>query len=128
EARAASNELMVADKNIQKAYFTYYNGHNIGIIKDKNDIKDILNEIHKEFEKKFNMETKLEFDIEFEEVYVDKRFLSSIDSFEDIIRSNIKAKVKAAIIEVDGQRMAILQDQKTAQSILDSLQQPYKER
>lgn len=62
EARAASNELMVADKNIQKAYFTYYNGHNIGIIKDKNDIKDILNEIQKEFEKKFNMETKLEFD------------------------------------------------------------------
>lgn len=128
ETQAASNESRVADENIQKAYFTYYNGHNIGLVKDKNHIKGILDEIQEEFEKKFNMETKLEVDIKFEEIYVDKRFLSSVDTLEDIIRSNIEAKVKAAIIEVDGQRMAILQDQKTAQSILDSLQQPYKER
>jgi len=128
EARATSNETIVADESIQKAYFTYYNGYNIGLIKDKNDVKSILEEIRKEFEKKYNMETVLEFDIEFEEIYVDKRFLSSINALEDIIRSNVEAKVKAAIIEVDGQRMAILKDDKTAQSILDSLQQPYKDR
>ena len=58
EARATSNETIVADESIQKAYFTYYNGYNIGLIKDKNDVKSILEEIRKEFEKKYNMETK----------------------------------------------------------------------
>lgn len=128
EARSTPNGSIVVDEKIQKAYFTYYNGHNIGLVKDKDDVKAILEEIRKEFESKFNMETILEFEIEFQEIFVDKRFLSSINSLEDIIRSNIQAKVKAAIIEVDGQNMAVLKDEKTAKSILDSLQQPYKER
>ena len=128
EARVTGNPPIVEDENIQKAYFTYYNGYNIGLVGDKNDVESILEKIRKEFEDKFDMETVLEYDMEFEEIYADKKFLSSIDSIEDIIRSNIEAKVKAAIIEVDGQRIALLKDEETAQSVLDSLKQPYMDK
>jgi stage III sporulation protein AA len=56
-----------------EAYFTYFDGQNIGLVKDKGDIEKVLEGIRRGFESLYDMEVTLENDIDYERVYVDER-------------------------------------------------------
>ncbi len=124
---ATDNETGLKD-NMSKAYFVHYDGHNIGAVKEKAEIESVLTDIQNQFKAKYQMEVKLIHDIDYEEIYIEDRFLSDIHDLKKIVQTNTEVKVKAAVIQVNGQDLAILKDMETAQSILDSLQQPFKDK
>ena len=127
-ARATDDKGSYEDGDLLKAYFAYYNGHKIGLVQDRADVEAILEDVRQEFQAEFDMETILECHMDFEEIYVDKNFLCNLDDIEKIVRTNAEPKVKSAVIQSNGQEMGILKDRQTAQSILDLLQEPYKDR
>ncbi|HHZ13553.1 MAG: peptidoglycan DD-metalloendopeptidase family protein [Caldicoprobacterales bacterium] len=127
KALAVNNESSLED-DMTEAFFTYFDGQKIGLVKDKGDIEKVLEGIKRGFESLYNMEVTLENDIDFERVYVDEQYLSDPEVLESLIQSNVSPRVKCAVIQVNGENLAVLKDSETARFILDSLLQPFKEK
>lgn len=124
----ATDEESTLKESMQKACFAYYDGHNIGAVQGSQQVEAILEDIRKEFEAKYNMETILDCDIEYEDIYIGEQFLTSIGDIERVLRANVQPRVKATIIEIDGQETAIIRDEETAQALFDSIFKPYRDK
>jgi LysM repeat protein len=127
KALATNNGSTLKD-DMTEAYFTYFDGQNIGLVKDKGDIEKVLEGIRRGFESLYDMEVTLENDIDYERVYVDEQYLSDPVVLENLIQTNVRPVVKSAVIQVNGENMGVLKDRGTARSILDSLLQPFKDK
>ena len=58
---------------------------------------------------------------------MDEQYLSDPEVLESLIQSNVSPRVKCAVIQVNGENLAVLKDSETARFILIPLQ-PFKEK
>ena len=93
KALAVNNESSLED-DMTEAFFTYFDGQKIGLVKDKGDIEKVLEGIKRGFESLYNMEVTLENDIDFERVYVDEQYLSDPEVLKPTM-SNVSPRVNA---------------------------------
>ena len=104
-----------------------YNGRTLGVVKEQTDVLEILDLVSEELSMEYgsNIHIDPETDISFKLVISYGR---DIDKMDDVLRKftymgDIQAT--AYTIMVDGERMAIVESEKIAQSILDSILTSY---
>ncbi|MBQ6899392.1 MAG: peptidoglycan DD-metalloendopeptidase family protein [Firmicutes bacterium] len=104
-----------------------YNGRTLGVVKEQTDVLEILDLVSEELSMEYgsNIHIDPETDISFKLVISYGR---DIDKMDDVLRKftymgDIQATAYA--IMVDGERMAIVESEKIAQSILDSILTSY---
>ena len=104
-----------------------YNGRTLGVVKEQTDVLEILDLVSEELSMEYgsNIHIDPETDISFKPVISYGR---DIDKMDDVLQKftymgDIQATAYA--IMVDGERMAIVESEKIAQSILDSILTSY---
>ncbi len=104
-----------------------YNGRTLGVVKEQTDVLEILDLVSEELSMEYgsNIYINPETDIRFKPVISYGR---DIDGMDDVLRKftymgDIQATAYA--IMVDGERMAIVESEEIAQSILDSILKSY---
>ncbi|MBR1989261.1 MAG: peptidoglycan DD-metalloendopeptidase family protein [Firmicutes bacterium] len=104
-----------------------YNGRTLGVVKEQTDVLEILDLVSEELSMEYgsNIHIDPETDISFKPVISYGR---DIDKMDDVLQKftymgDIQATAYAII--VDGERMAIVESEKIAQSILDSILTSY---
>jgi len=122
----AVDSLPIVEQNLIGAYAVYYRGEHIGIVENKNQTDAILKSIQKDFEEQYHMETMLNENIEIEKIMTESRFLSNLSDIKKIIASNIDVKVKAAVLQIDGQDIAVLKNEDSVEWVLKKVKEPYE--
>lgn len=113
--------------DMDKSFVVYYQGTNLGIIDDKEDIDKIFSDIKKDFEDTYQMSVEINEEVEFEEVYVADEFVTKTDEVKKILNSNVDVKVKAVSLMINGDVFAVIKDKQKAESVLERIKKPYIE-
>lgn len=122
----AVDSLPVAEQNLIEACAVYYRGEHIGIVENKKQTDMVLKSIQEDFEEQYHMETMLNENVEIEEIMTESRFLSNLKDIKKIIASSIDVKVKAAVLQIDGEDVAVLKNEDSANWVLEKIKEPYE--
>lgn len=113
----------------KNGYEVFVGTKSIGFIKDKKNAtsEDIANTVKAQLEKEKNAEVSVNETIKIEKVHVSKKNknVGTVDYIISKIRDNVTYKVKAAVITVEGNTVAILSNKSEANTILENIQKEY---
>ncbi len=108
-----------------KAYKVSIDNEAVGIVKNEDDVKSLIEDIKRKTEKEYGTQIVTPNEISFEKV-----ILAGKNTEEDVLRERIEKKLifkmKTYAINVDGKDIARFKDQSLAQEVLNRIKEPYK--
>lgn len=109
------------------AYEIKMEGRVLGIVREKENFTSIMEEVKEEIEEVYKQELVLPEDIEFIKVRAKDEKLTALETLEKNMKMQLDVKVKSVAIIVNGEQVALVRDENTAQEILDTLKTMYLE-
>jgi murein DD-endopeptidase MepM/ murein hydrolase activator NlpD len=109
------------------AYAMKIDNEVIGIVKNKQEAYQLIQEIEEHYEKVLNAKVKISQEITDEKVFVSKDQITPMDLMRSKLEQNIKLKVEAYSLNVDGKDIVFVKDKKTAEKILEKLKDKFLE-
>jgi len=109
----------------QTACAVYSDNQLVGIVKDEDLAKRLIEQTCSDKKKEFGQEVAVLGRIDCRSTIVDKREVLTEAEFREAIEKKLRFSVKAACITVDGKTVAVVRDEKRARQVLDSLLQQY---
>lgn len=110
----------------KKAFDVVINGKTIGVIKDKQIVEQLFQEIVKETEDKFQKKVIISGEILFEEITIsNKDKISTEGELKNAIKEQIKIEFEAYALNVNGDDLAYLDSEQDANEILNQLKEKY---
>lgn len=123
----ADNRDDILDESHVAAYFVYYDGVNIGAIESPSMVDEVKKSLCDGYFESFKMETSLDCNIEFEEILIEDKYLTDIDSISEIIETNAEPRVKATLLKVNGEKFGSFKDEKSIDVVFQDVYEPYRE-
>lgn len=100
----------------------------VGIVKDKQDIERVIEDIKNSTKEKYNKEVKIRQQITYDRMFAGNDKIVQIDEIESAIKENITLYTEGYSIKADGKRIVTLVDQKSAEELLDMLKEKYVQK
>ncbi len=111
------------DKSI--AYNIIFKGNNIGIVKNENTIKKIIDEIEKELSKDYGLQVVIKDNIKLEEIHAEDDELLTQGVLKNNIKSKLSFNVYAYELKIDGKTQGILKSKELAEKIIEQTKKIY---
>ncbi len=111
-----------------QAFDVYIGEDNIGIIRNKNDVLNVAEDIRYELSKAYNMDIVFTKEISFKETHVKDELLTPIGDFKNSIKSKLAFMVYGYVLNVNGQDIAALKTQGDMENIIERIKEPFKTR
>lgn len=108
-----------------RAYMVYFGGQEIGCVRNKDKVVDILKDIEEKLSEKYGLEVVIKENLEFKDVHADKENLITYSKVEDAITSNLTFNVLAYALNANGKDIAILKTKEEAEEIIEKVKEPY---
>lgn len=110
----------------KKAIAVVIDGETIGVVKDKQIVDQLLQEIQKEAEDKFQKKVAISGEVLFEEITIlSKDEVSTESELKNEIKKQIEIEVEAYALNVNGEDLAYLDNEQAANEILNQLKEKY---
>ncbi|MFT9495279.1 peptidoglycan DD-metalloendopeptidase family protein [Anaerosolibacter sp.] len=107
------------------SYTVKVDGQTIGVVKDKEQVNQEIENIKKDLQKKFDKDIKLGKDITFEKIQVANEDLSPIETIKSRLYSSLEFNVNAYEVKVNGDTLLYLESKEAADTLLDTIKNTY---
>jgi murein DD-endopeptidase MepM/ murein hydrolase activator NlpD len=97
----------------------------IGVVRDKEKVQEIIKSIQDELSKDFNMEVSIDCKITYKDTHAEDDELTSFNELRDNIKSKLDYNVWAYAILVNGKEFGVLKTKEQAEDILSRIKEPY---
>ncbi len=115
-------------KHIRTRAFNVYLGQEeIGIVKNKDEVEPLMEELQKELSDTYQMEVVLKKDLEVEKTNAKDDLLLSKEEIKEIIKSKISFEVEAYALNLDGKEVGALSRKEDLENLIEEIKAPYKE-
>jgi murein DD-endopeptidase MepM/ murein hydrolase activator NlpD len=122
----AVSVLFVGFSLANDAFVAKFDGETIGIVKDKEVVESILQDIIMDMEKRLQKKVVISQEITFEELSSSKKSdISSETEIEERINEIIEVNVEAYAINADGNNLAYIDTEQAAKDVLRQLKEKY---
>ncbi|WP_081627877.1 M23 family metallopeptidase [Caldisalinibacter kiritimatiensis] len=108
-----------------RAFKVIIDDKEIGIVRDKSQVNEIIKRLQTELKNDYNMEVAIHCNTEYESTHAEDNELTSIDDLKRNIKSELDYNVVGYGIQVDGKILAWLKTEKEAKEVLQKLKEPY---
>jgi murein DD-endopeptidase MepM/ murein hydrolase activator NlpD len=105
----------------------YFDGRMLCIVQDREDVEQAMQKIQDDLKNEYGMDVQQTGELTFSPVLCDDQNILDGNGIEDVLKSNINAKVVAAVITVNGHPAVALRTEGEARQALDAVLQPYKD-
>ena len=109
-----------------QAFNVYLGEDKIGIVRDEEEVTNLMNNLQKELSNTYNMEVVLKKDIEFEVTNVKDEFITPHDKMKSEIKSKMNFLVEGYALKVDGVEVGALAKKEEIQNVLEKIKEPYQ--
>jgi murein DD-endopeptidase MepM/ murein hydrolase activator NlpD len=117
--------LSVGAYQAGNGYKVTFNGQDIGLVKSEEEFQLALDQVCEEVTRSKGEEINFDKNCSFEKVRIGKESLLKEEKIKSAIYQNINYKVMAAVIKVNGEEVAVLENKKVAEKILEEIKAPY---
>jgi murein DD-endopeptidase MepM/ murein hydrolase activator NlpD len=100
-------------------------GKTIGIVKDKQQVVELINEFENKCKSEFNKQVNIPQNINLEKVFTKKDNISSINELELQLQRELKVNVEAYVIKCNSKDIVVVNDEECANMILENLKVQY---
>ena len=108
-----------------RAFIVYFGDEEIGIVREQEEVLNILGNVKRELSTTYNMDIVLKKDLKFEDTHAKDEQLALSNDLEESIKSKIKFLVSGYVILVDNEEIGAVKSSKEAEEILEVLKEPY---
>ena len=108
-----------------RAFVVYFGGEKIGIVREQDEVLNILDSIKKELSHTYDIDIVLKKELSFEDTHAKDELLASSEELKKNIKSKMKFLVNGYVILVDNEEIGAVKTQKDAENILEELKKPY---
>lgn len=108
-----------------RAFKVVLGDKDIGIVRDKQEIIDLIDSVQKQLSKDYNLDIVIKEKLAFEDVHAEDKELTANNVIEKGIKSNLTFSVAAFALKVDGKDLVYLKSEDEAKQVLDRIKQPY---
>lgn len=109
------------------AYVLLIDGEEKFVVKNPEEVNQVLKEIEIEREEKHQQDLKIYNQLDFKRVFVSSKSVITAERLKQELEKNITFSVKAAAILVDGKTVACVQDRGQAEELLEKLKKEYSQ-
>lgn len=108
-----------------RACMVYFGGEEIGYVRDKDKVADILKDIEEQLSKECGLEIVINEKLQFEDFHAEDKDVVPYKEIEQAIKSNLTFDVLAYTLEAEGRDIAILKSKEEAENIIEKVKEPY---
>lgn len=109
------------------AYTVSVDGQEVFIVQHSKDVRGLIDQMCTQQEKDYGKEVHLSNKVEYKKVYVSRSKVLTNKDIQKELDKNLKFTVVAAVISVDGKKIACLEDKNSAEGILQKLKDQYSQ-
>ncbi|WP_129596303.1 M23 family metallopeptidase [Anaerophilus nitritogenes] len=111
--------------NYNKAYIVKVGGNEIGIVRDKNDFTQVVDQIQSKLHKEYNTKISFDEDIIYNKIRVEDKEITSSEKIKKEILKTLNFKVDAYGIKTNGKVITALSSKEKAQKVLEDIKVMY---
>lgn len=109
-----------------QAFNVYLGGDKIGIVREEEEVTNLMNNLQKELSNTYNMEVVLQKDIQFEATNVKDELITPNDKMKSEIKSKMNFLVEGYALKVDGVEVGALAKKEEIENVLEKIKEPYQ--
>lgn len=109
------------------AFAVAFNGKDIGIVKNKTQVNNLLVDLENDLEKKYNTEFKNDNTLTFKRITASQDQITSTEIIKSNLEKALDFEVNAYAIEVDDESLVYLSTREEAEMILEKIKNQYTE-
>lgn len=111
-----------------RGYIVYYGDEKVGIVREKEEVADVLEDIKDRLSDIHNCEIVLSEELKFEETHAKDDLLTSVDEIKDNIRAQLDFSVSGYALVVDGKEIGYSKTKEELEGLLKDLKELYTEQ
>ena len=117
--------LFVFTSNYNTAYAVKINGKTVGIVRNKTDFSEIVDNLKDNLHKAYAAEIVLNENVEYEKVKAKKNEISTLSQLESSFKQVMNLKIKAFGIKANEQLISVLSTKTEADKVLEDIKNAY---
>lgn len=103
-----------------------FDGRTLCVVEGREDVESAMRNIQEDLKNEYGMDVQQSGELTFKPVLCDSQNILDGNGIEQVLRSNIDAKVMAAVITVNGHPAVALRTEEDARRALDFVLEPYR--
>lgn len=107
--------------NNNTAFCVVVDGEEIGVVKNKEDFQSVIDELAREAEERLGSEVKFLIEADFRRIKGLSLDITPKEEIKQVLNSKMEYKVKAAAIQISGEKVVWVEDEETARRVLDAV-------
>jgi murein DD-endopeptidase MepM/ murein hydrolase activator NlpD len=107
--------------NNNTAFCVVVDGEEVGVVKNKEDFQSVIDELAREAEERLGSEVKFLIEADFRRIKGLSLDITPKEEIKQVLNSKMEYKVKAAAIQISGEKVVWVEDEETARRVLDAV-------
>ncbi len=109
------------------AYNIHIGDESLGIVRDKNVLEEVLDDLKDDLRTTYDIDVVLEDDLDLKRTHVFSSRLSDPDKIKDTIKEKISFMAKGYSLEIDGKLVGALKTKEEMEEVIKAIKLPYEE-
>jgi len=109
-----------------RGYIVYYGDKQIGIVREKETVSNLLEELRKTLSSKYDCDVVLSDELKFEETHAKDDSITSADEIKKNIKSQLNFTVNGYALVVDNKEIGYSKSMEQLEELLNELKEPYE--
>lgn len=107
--------------NNNTAFCVVVDGEEIGVVKNKEDFQSVIDELAREAEERLGSEVKFLIEADFRRIKGLSLDITPKEEIKQVLNSIMEYKVKAAAVQISGEKVVWVEDEEAARRVLDAV-------